>query len=104
MDIVEFECNILEGKYIRVPADIVDKIGDHKHIGVILKLHHDIVQNERDKEQMRIQTAFDEYKVKYPDDDVSLNDFKHVGILSGSEIGKHKDEVVDAIEAKYDDI
>lgn len=66
-----------------------------------MKLSHDTVQNMRDKEQARIQTAFDEYRAKYPDDDVSLDDFRYVGILSEGVNGEYKDDVIDAIESKY---
>lgn len=104
MDIVEFESNIVEGKYIRVPADIVDKIGDYSRIGVILKVSRDTIQNDRTNEEARIQTAFDEYRAKYPDDEVSLDDFCYVGILSETVNGGHKNDLVDAIEAKYDGI
>jgi hypothetical protein len=103
MERLEFE-SILEGKHISVPDDIIEKIGEHRHVDVILKLSSDSAQTKRDKEQTRMQAAFEEYKDQYPDDEVSLNDFKYVGILFGSEVGSYKDDVVDAVEGKYNDI
>jgi hypothetical protein len=51
-----------------------------------------------------MRLAFEQYKAKYPDDDVTLDDFRYVGILSEGGTGEYKDDLVDAIEAKYNDI
>jgi hypothetical protein len=52
-----------------------------------------------DKERMK--KALTEYKAKYPDDNVSLDDFRYVGIVAGSDINDTKDELIRAIEGKY---
>jgi len=103
MERIEFLGKVMEGKYLSLPSHIIDRIKGTRTIKVSLDLGDkpESKQLESSSELNRIKLAFDEYRAKYPDDDVSLNDFKHVGILSGSEIEEYKDEVVDAIEAKY---
>ena len=48
-----------------------------------------------------MRSALKEYKMKYPKDEVSLDDFRYVGIVSGSDINDTKDELIKAIESKY---
>lgn len=90
MEVIEFESKVLDGKYLLIPDDMLDKIMDYGKVDVILKLGRDAIQNRRDIEESRIQAAFDEYMAKYPEDDVTLDDFQYVGILSEGVKGEYK--------------
>ena len=104
MEYIEFSGKILEGKYLSLPSGIIEKIKDPEQVMVILRLDQDTVQDESYREKVRMKSAFDEYKAKYPDDKVTLEDFRYVGILSEGVRGEYKDDVIDAIEAKYNDL
>lgn len=97
MEVIEFNSKILDGKYLSLPPTVLAKIKNSERIRVVLKWGQDRAQDESDREKVRMKSAFDEYKAKYPDDDVTLDDFRYVGILSeGGE--SYKDDVVDAID------
>jgi len=106
MECIEFHGKVLEGKYLSLPPDIIAKIKGAARVKVTLELGDDAENSrlESSREEARIRLAFEQYKAKYPEDDVSLGDFQYVGILSEGANGEYKDDVVDAIEAKYDDI
>ena len=104
MEYIEFNSKILKGKYLSLPPGIIEKIKDPEQVRVILRLGQDTVQDESDREKVRMKAAFDEYKAKYPDDNVTLEDFRYVGVLSVSPLEQTKDELIDAIETKYNDL
>ena len=106
MECIEFQGKVLEGKYLSLPSHIIEKIKGTRTIKVRLELgdNSESRQLESSSELNRIKLAFDEYRAKYPDDDVSLDDFQYVGILSEGVSGQYKDDVIDAIEAKYNDL
>jgi len=103
METIEFKSKILDGKYLSLPRGVSERIGNIEEIKVVLKLDEDTQYGqsggEVDKERMR--SALKEYKMKYPEDDVSLDDFRYVGIVAGSDINDTKDELIKAIESKY---
>ena len=98
-----------EGRY-RAPLSgifdrqdlLLDRIGAREEVEVVLKLATD--SEDSQKAQTRIEAAFEEYKAAYPADSVGLDDFKYVGIASGSGDDNYKDDVIDAIGAGYDDM
>ena len=106
MEYIEFQGKVVEGKYVALPLDIVLRIKGTKQVKVTMKwgeaAEGDIVEGSMEKGRM--QLALEEYVVKYPADDVTLDDFRYVGILSEGLKGTYKDDVVDAIEAGYHEI
>jgi hypothetical protein len=82
MEVIEFSSKILDGKYLSLPPCIIEKIKDPEQVRVILRLDQDTAQDESDREKVRMKSAFDEYKAKYPDDNVTREDFRYVGIAS----------------------
>ena len=104
MEVIEFNSKILDGKYLSLPPTVLAKIKNSERVRVVLKWGQDRVQDESDREKVRMKSAFDEYKTKYPDDNVTLEDFRYVGVLSEGVKGEYKDDVIDAIEAKYNDL
>ena len=57
-------------------------------------------QSDGEVDKERMWSALKEYKMKYPEDDVSLDDFRYVGIVSGTGVKESKDELINAIETK----
>ena len=104
MEVIEFNGKILDGKYLSVPPTVLAKIKKSDRVRVVLKLGQDKAQDGSDREKVRMKLAFDEYKAKYPDDNVTLEDFRYVGVLSVSPLEQSKDELIDAIEVKYNDL
>ena len=80
-----------------VPAEPVKMTQDQEAV-VIISEGKSEKSIPRDKERMK--KAFTEYKTKYPEDDVSLDDFRYVGIVPGIGVKDSKDELIDAIETK----
>lgn len=103
MEVIEFQGKMLEGKYLSLPPDIIAKIKGAARVKVTLELGDDAENSrlEPSREEARIRLACEQYKAKYPEDDVSLSDFRYVGILSKGVNGTYKDDVVDAIGATY---
>ena len=103
MKIIEFKSKILDGKYLSLPRGVSERIGNIEEIKVVLKLDEDTQYGQSDGEvdEERMRSALKEYKMKYPKDEVSLDDFKYVGILAGSQMNDTKDELIKAIESKY---
>lgn len=104
MEVIEFNSKILDGKYLSLPPTVLAKIKNSERVRVVLKWGQDRAQDESDRKKVRMKSAFDEYKAKYPDDNVTLEDFRYVGVLSVSPLEQTKDELIDAIEAKYNDL
>ena len=106
MECIEFQGKVLEGKYLSLPPDIIAKIKGAEEVKVTLELGDDAESSrlESSREEDRMRLALDQYRAKYPDDKVTLNDFRYVGILSEGVNAEYKDDVVDAIEAKYNDL
>ena len=106
MECIEFQGKVLKGKYLSLPPDIIARIKGAEQVKVTLELGDDNESSrlESSREEDRMRLALDQYRAKYPDDKVTLNDFRYVGILSEGRIGEYKDEVVDAVEATYNDI
>ena len=84
-----------------VPAEAVKMTQDQEAV-VIISERKSEKPISQDKERMK--NAFTEYKTKYPDDQVSVDDFRYVGILAGSDMNDTKDELIKAIESKYNDL
>lgn len=82
MEVIEFSSKILDGKYLSLPPSVLAKIKNSERVRVVLKWGQDRAQDESDREKVRMKSAFDEYKARYPDDDVTLEDFRYVGIAS----------------------
>nr|MBC8360115.1 hypothetical protein [Candidatus Desulfatibia profunda] len=103
MEIIEFKSKILDGKYLSLPRGVSERIGNIEEIKVVLKLDEDTQYGQSDGEvdKERMLSALKEYKMKYPDDNVSLDDFRYVGIVAGNDINDTKDELIKAIEGKY---
>lgn len=55
-----------------------------------------------DEERMKL--AYEEYKAKFPEADVELEDFRHVGIWPPLSLEDSKKELLDIIEEKYKDV
>ena len=104
MEVIEFNGKILDGKYLSLPPTVLAKIKNSDRVRVVLKWGQDRVQDKVDRDKVRMKAAFDEYKAKYPDDKVTLEDFRYVGVLSEFSLEQTKDELIDAIEAKYNDL
>jgi hypothetical protein len=106
MESIEFKGKVLEGKYLSLPRHIIARIKGAEQVKVTLELADDPESDQLRSTtgENRMRLAFEQYKAKYPDDDVTLDDFRYVGILSEGGIGEYKDDLVDAIEAKYNDI
>ena len=102
METIEFKSKILDGKYLSLPRGVSKKIGNIYEVKVVLKLDEDTQYSqsgdEMDEERMR--SALKEYKMKCPEDEVSLDDFRYVGIVSEISVKESKDELIDAIERK----
>lgn len=84
MESIEFQGKVLEGKYLSLPPHIIAKIKGTEQVKVTLELEDDLDSDQlrSTTEENRMQLAFEQYKSKYPDDDVTLDDFRYVGILS----------------------
>jgi len=80
-----------------IPTKPVKMTADQEAI-VIISEREATKQRSQDKERMK--NAYIEYKAKYPDDQVSVDDFRYVGILAES-VNDTKDELIKAIESKY---
>jgi len=104
MEVIEFNSKILNGKYLSLPPSVIAKIKNSDRLRVVVKWGQDRAQDESNGEKVRMKAAFDEYKAKYPDDKVTLEDFRYVGVLPVSPPEQTKDELIDAIEAKYNDL
>ncbi len=102
METIEFKSKILDGKYLSLPRGVSERIGNIEEIKVVLKLDEDTQYGQSDGEvdKERMRSALKEYKMKYPEDDVSLDDFRYVGIVSEISVKESKDELIDAIERK----
>ncbi len=81
-----------------VPVKPVKMTEDQEAI-VIISEREAAKPTLKDKERMK--NAYIEYKSKYPDDQVSVDDFRYVGIVAGGDINDTKDELIKAIESKY---
>ena len=81
-----------------VPAEPVKMTQDQEAV-VIISERKSEKPISQDKERMK--NAFTEYKTKYPDDQVSVDDFRYVGILAGSDMNDTKDELIKSIENKF---
>lgn len=84
-----------------VPAKQVQMAEDQEAVVVISEgMSEKPIPQDKD----RMKNALAEYKTKYPDDNVSLDNFRYVGIVAGSDMNETKDELIKAIESKYNDL
>ena len=98
MEYIEFQGKVVEGKYVALPPDILLRIKGREQVSVTLKLGEpEGFRVNGNVEDDRMRLALNEYKAKYPDDEVSLDDFRYVGILSEGAKAEYKDNVVDAV-------
>jgi predicted DNA-binding antitoxin AbrB/MazE fold protein len=90
-----------EGVFVPlVPVDYADEI----EAVVVISAKEAQKGKSKDNENERISEAYHEYKAKFPDDDVDLDDFCYVGIGSEGRSTSFKDELIDSIEGKYNDL
>ena len=103
MEIIEYQGELLENGHLSLPNEVYEKLKGKERVRVVLYLEDEsqgVYANEGDE---RTKNAMAEYKAKYPDDDVSLSDFRFVGILQDKDLKVSKNELIDTIGAKYDD-
>ena len=53
-------------------------------------------------DEERMKSAYEEYKVKFPEADVELEDFRYVGILPPTPVEDDKKILIDVICEKYE--
>ena len=103
MEIIEYQCKLLESGHLSLPNEIYEKLKGKERVRVVLYLEDESQEVYAKEGDERTKNAMAEYKAKYPDDDVNLSDFRFVGILQDKDLKASKNELIDTIGAKYDD-